>query len=139
MPAQRIVIADDDPFLRDLVRQKLGVLGYRVFLARDGLEAVNRAYETRPDLIVLDMLMPEMNGLETLRHLKADPELASIPVLMLTASKTESDVRAAIRLGAAGYLAKPFQLDQFSERIRRILQERIASTEQPEWVTRRPG
>jgi CheY-like chemotaxis protein len=129
MPAYRILIADDDQFLRDLVRQKLGMLGYQAFLARDGVEAVRRAYETRPDLIILDMKMPEMDGFQTLSRLKADPELAGIPVLMLTAARGEADVRNALRLGAVDYVAKPFQLDAFCERIRRILDARHQAPE----------
>lgn len=129
MICQRILIADDDPFVRDLVRHKLGLLDYEVSVARNGVEALDRTYETHPDLIVLDMVMPEMNGLETLCHLKADPYLAEIPVLMLTALRSEKDVRGAMKLGATGYLTKPFQLDQFSERVRRILHERKTMSE----------
>lgn len=129
MSAARILIADDDPFIRDLLRQRLTQMGYQIVLARDGVEAVDRALETRPSLIVLDTVMPERNGLETLQHLKQDPQLAPIPVVMLTALRARGDVLSALRLGAADYVAKPFQVDHLCRRIRAVFETVLLRSE----------
>lgn len=121
MPSFRILIADDDPLLRALVEHKLSAAGHQVFAAEDGAAAMNEIATRRPDLVVLDAMMPVLDGFEVLRRLKADPATAALPVIMLTALKREQDVVGALELGAADYLVKPFIPDELVARIRRFL------------------
>lgn len=121
MPARRILIADDDPLLRALLVHRLSADGYEVVSADDGSQALTVIAEQRPDLIVLDALMPVMDGFEVLRRVKSGG-LSEAPVIMLTALKREQDIVGALQLGAADYLVKPFIPDELGERIRRLLQ-----------------
>lgn len=132
----RILIADDDPLLRALLQHKLGADGHIVISAEDGGQALAAVIEHAPDLVVLDAMMPVMDGFELLRRLKAEPRTEDIPVIMLTALKREPDVVGGLQLGAADYLAKPFIPDELVERIRRILS---SAAEQIDDRTRRPG
>jgi len=121
MPASHVLIADDDPLLRALLEHKFAAAGYRVSAVADG-EAVLRALpDARPDLIVLDAMMPVMDGFETLRRLRFDPAAAGVPVIMLTALRQEAAVLDALELGAADYLSKPFIPDELLARARRVL------------------
>lgn len=121
MPGFRILIADDDPLLRGLVEHKLSAAGHQIFTAGDGAAAMVEITAQRPDLIVLDAMMPVLDGFEVLRRLKSAPETSSLPVIMLTALKREQDIVGALQLGAADYLVKPFIPDELVARIRRLL------------------
>lgn len=121
MCAARVLTADDDPFLRELLTQKLSRAGYIVFSAKDGDEALELSRQHLPDLVVLDAMMPIKDGFEVLRRLKADPETIDLPVIMLTALRREEDVVGALKLGAADYLVKPFIPDELVARIERLL------------------
>ncbi|KQY91370.1 histidine kinase [Brevundimonas sp. Root1423] len=121
MPAHRILIADDDPLLRALLVHRLSADGYEVHTAEDGGQALVAIREQQPDLIVLDALMPVMDGFELLRRIQAD-SLSDAPVIMLTALKREQDIVGALQLGAADYLVKPFIPDELGQRVRRLLQ-----------------
>lgn len=103
-----ILIADDDPILVEILKFRLEGAGHSVVVARDGGLALEAARENRPDLIVLDSMMPIMSGPAVLAALKADPELRNVPVVMLTARNGEADIVAALKGGAAEYLTKPF-------------------------------
>jgi CheY-like chemotaxis protein len=107
MPAT-VLLCDNEEPLRALARAALDGSGYEIAEARDGDEAVERARALRPDVIVLDMMMPGRSGIEVLAELQADPATAGIPVLMLTARAQAADRQAAARAGAARFLAKPF-------------------------------
>lgn len=120
MNARRILIADDDPLLRALLVHRLSADGYQVTTAEDGSEALAAIADQRPDLVVLDALMPVMDGFEVLRRLKAGG-LSDAPVIMLTALKREQDIVGALELGAADYLVKPFIPDELAHRVRRLL------------------
>jgi DNA-binding response OmpR family regulator len=121
MPALTILIADDDPLLRTLVEHKLSLAGHRVIAAEDGAQALAEIGRLKPDLVVLDAMMPVLDGFEVLRRLKGDPATAGLPVIMLTALKREADIVGALELGAADYLVKPFIPDELVMRIRRFL------------------
>lgn len=121
MSAARVLIADDDPFLRELLTHKLSAAGYMVSSARNGGEALELCREPFPDLVVLDAMMPIADGFEVLRRLKADPATANLPIIMLTALRREEDVVGALKLGAADYLVKPFIPDELVARIGRLL------------------
>ena len=126
MPASRILIADDDPLLRALLVHRLSTDGHELSTAEDGGEALAAIRELSPDLIVLDALMPVMDGFEVLRRIKTGG-LSDAPVIMLTALKREQDIVGALQLGAADYLVKPFIPDELSQRVRRLLQTAASS------------
>lgn len=121
MSTSRILIADDDPLLRALLVHRLSADGHEIMTAEDGAQALTLIGEQRPDLIVLDALMPVMDGFEVLRRIKAGG-VTDAPVIMLTALKREQDIVGALKLGAADYLVKPFIPDELGHRIRRLLQ-----------------
>ena len=104
----KILICDDEDVLRALIRATLSGDRYELVEARDGDESVELAKSERPDVILLDMMMPGRSGLDVLSELRRDPELERVPVVMLTARTQESDRDAAVVAGAERYLAKPF-------------------------------
>lgn len=116
-----ILVADDEAVLRALARATLSRAGYDVLEAADGQEALELAHGARPDVIVLDLMMPRKSGLEVLRELRADPELAPIPVVMLTARTRTADRRAAAEAGTDRFLAKPFSPRELSETVAELL------------------
>lgn len=120
MAQRRILIADDDPLLRSLLVHRLAADGYDIVTAADGGEALLAVRHQRPDLIVLDAMMPVMDGFEVLRRIKAE-HICTAPVIMLTALKREEDIVGALQLGAADYLVKPFIPDELRQRVLRLL------------------
>ena len=117
-----VLIADDDDLLQAVLVHKLAAVGYEVVIADNGRVALERLEVVKPDVIVLDAMMPVMDGFEVLRRLKADPNeaISSIPVVMLTALRRDSDVVTALNLGAADYLSKPFNPDELVARLARF-------------------
>lgn len=132
-----VLIADDERGIRDRLAGTLANAGYGVIQAEDGGTALAKACNERPDVILLDVMMPVMDGFEVLRRLKAGASERDIPVIMLTALKREQDVVGGLQLGAADYLAKPFIPDELVQRIRRLLT--TAQMEQGHVLSRRPG
>jgi len=120
MPRLHILVADDHVFLTELLRHKLAIAGHSVEVVADGMQALERARSGLFDVIVLDGLMPKMDGFEVLRRLKADPPDPDPAVVMLTALQGENDIVGALRMGAADYLAKPFIPEELIARIERI-------------------
>ena len=110
---KRILIVDDEAPMRFLLSKQLERAGLDVATAADGAAALATAVECAYDAIVLDLVMPGMDGFEVCRRLKADPRTAAVPVIFLSASSSGDYRRRAFRLGAADFLAKPFQTDQF--------------------------
>ena len=108
MPRERILVVDDEEDLLELVNYNLSKDGYRVRCVATGEEALAEARQSLPDLIVLDLLLPAVDGLEVCRRLKADSRTQHIPVIMLTAKGEESDMVAGLELGADDYVTKPF-------------------------------
>ncbi len=120
--AKRVLLAEDDRFLRRACEQSLRQRGYTVISAPDGEAALQLARSERPDLILLDMLMPRMTGLDVLRALKADAQTREIPVLVLSNSSREQDVQEVTRLGVVAYLVKAnLSLQELGERVAGIL------------------
>ena len=116
-----ILIADDDPILVEILKFRLEGAGYSVTVARDGEQALAAARTDRPELIVLDSMMPIIAGPEVLTELKSDPELRNIPVVMITARDGEADIVAGLKSGAAEYLTKPFIPQELLVRISALL------------------
>lgn len=116
-----ILIADDDELLRELLEYKLSARGYAVVSVADGLAAYDACVQHRPALIVLDAMMPELDGFALLRRLQAEGALAETQVLMLTAKRQEDDIVGAFRWGAADYLQKPFKPEELMSRIANIV------------------
>lgn len=116
-----ILIADDEPEVVDLVRIILGSEGYRVLDASNGLQALKQIQAHRPDLILMDMRMPEMTGLGVLNTLAQDPETRSIPVVMLSVVVTDPEIRMALSQGAVAYLSKPFEVRELLWMVDRVL------------------
>ena len=113
-----VFVVDDEPAVRSALERALGAEGYRVGVAADGVEAIERLPDPRPDVIVLDVLMPRMDGLEVCRSLRAAGDRT--PVLMLTARDAVSDRVAGLDAGADDYLVKPFALAELLARIRAL-------------------
>lgn len=126
--SQMILIVEDEEAIRELIRINLVAAGYATAEAADGAQALERAKAIKPDLILLDWMLPGLDGTDVLRHLRADPALAAIPVLMLTAKSEESDVVLGLELGAADYVTKPFSNKVLVARIRALLRR---GTEEP--------
>ena len=117
----QVVVADDDELLQQLVVHKLSQAGYQTRCVENGEALLAEVASRAPDLIVLDAMMPIMDGFEALRHLRASPDTLAIPVIMLTARRGEQDVVQALSLGASDYLSKPFMPDELVLRVRRLL------------------
>lgn len=108
MSRNRILVVDDEPGIVDIARANLEGYGYSVISAYDGGEALTKIKEEKPDLVVLDILMPEMDGWDVLERMESDPDLAGIPVIMLTARVSDEDVLRGLETGAVEYMTKPF-------------------------------
>jgi two-component system, OmpR family, alkaline phosphatase synthesis response regulator PhoP len=105
---KHVLVVDDEAHIRRIVEINLKRAGYRVTMAVDGVEALEKVKAERPDLVLLDVMMPRMDGFEALRILKEDAETAEIPVMMLTARAQDQDIFQGTRGGAIVYLTKPF-------------------------------
>lgn len=119
-----VLVAEDDRAVRDAVERALSFEGYDVITARDGSEALQRVLNESPDLVVLDVMMPIVDGLEACRRLRASG--SAVPVLMLTARTEVSDRVAGLDAGADDYLAKPFALEELLARMRALLRRSAA-------------
>jgi DNA-binding response OmpR family regulator len=119
----RILVVEDEAHIRRVLEYNLKLDGFEVYLAEDGATGLKLARENRPDLILLDWLMPVMNGLQVLAELKTDSSTEHIPVFMLTAKGMLNDVTQAIELGADDYITKPFNTIQLGKTVREKLEK----------------
>jgi len=122
----RILVVDDEPKIVQLVRDYLERAGFAVVTARDGDEALMRARQERPDLIVLDLGLPRLDGLEVTRRLRRD---SSVPIIMLTARDDETDKVVGLELGADDYVTKPFSPRELEARVRAVLRRHSHDTD----------
>jgi len=120
MPAieKLILVVDDEPRMIQFIRMNLELEGYRVLQANNGLEALNKVRDEFPDLVILDVMMPDLDGFETLRILR---ETSDVPVIMLTVKSEEDDIVRGLRLGADDYVTKPFSPRELSSRVQALL------------------
>src|SRR5262245_10334619 len=121
---ERILVVDDEEDLLELVNYNLSKEGYRVSCVGTGEEALAEARKSLPELIVLDLLLPHVDGLEVCRLLKSDQNTKHIPVIMLTAKSEEADVVSGLELGADDYLTKPFSPRVLLARVKAVLRRR---------------
>ena len=121
-----VLVCDDDPLILELLKHRLAERGYWVELARDGREGLAKVAARLPDLIVLDAMMPRIDGFDMLRQLRENEETRRIPVIMLTARRGERDVLDALKLGADDFISKPFIPEELLSRLSRLLNTRRA-------------
>ena len=126
--ARTILVVDDEPVLRETLAEALDADGFRVVTAADGREALSRFREHQPDLVVLDLMLPELSGIEVCRIIRAE---SGVPIVMLTAKSSELDKVVGLELGADDYVTKPFSLRELSARIRALLRRTEQLAEAP--------
>jgi two-component system alkaline phosphatase synthesis response regulator PhoP len=131
MAGKKVLVVDDDVKTVGLVKLYLNRDGYRVITAYDGIEALKLARESHPDLIVLDIMLPGLDGLEVCRTLRAESD---VPIIMLTAMATDDDRLAGLDLGADDYVTKPFSPRELAARVRAVLR-RLPGERVPEKIT----
>ena len=119
-----VLAADDDEDILDLVAFRLERSGYTVLVARDGEEALKLAAKELPDLAVLDVMMPKVDGFEVTRRLRADEATSRMPIILLTARSQDADVQQGFEAGADDYLRKPFSPQELRARVQAILGRR---------------
>ncbi|MFE4976343.1 response regulator transcription factor [Kitasatospora sp. NPDC056651] len=126
-PSARLLVVDDEPALRDALESSLAFEGYEVATATDGYEALESVERDRPDLVLLDIMMPRMDGLTAVRRMRSRGD--TVPVLMLTARDAVGDRVTGLDVGADDYLAKPFELDELLARVRALLRRNALAAE----------
>lgn len=117
----RVLVAEDDDLIAELIGHKLQLRGAAVDIVADGAEAWERIRTDPPHLVILDGMLPGLDGLEVLRRIREDPALADMPVIMLTARRREQDIVDALQTGASDYLVKPFMPEELMARMERFL------------------
>jgi DNA-binding response OmpR family regulator len=122
MAGEKILVAEDEQDIQKVIKITLKFKGgFNVSFANNGLEVLEHVKQDKPQLIILDVMMPRMDGYETCRRLKAEPETASIPVVFLTAKAQEKEIEEGLKLGAIDYIKKPFEPDEFVAKVKSIL------------------
>lgn len=119
---QKVLVVDDEPEAVELVEFNLKGAGYEVTTASDGAEALNKARRIQPNLIILDVMMPEIDGMEVCKLLRRDPATSGIPIVMLTAKASEVDRVLGLELGADDYVVKPFSPRELVLRVKKLLE-----------------
>lgn len=119
--SRKILIVDDEVYILHILDFSLGAEGYEVITAADGEEALEKARTEKPDLVVLDVMMPKVDGFEACRRLKNDPETRELPVILLTAKGREVDRKMGIEVGADDYMVKPFSPSKLIQKIESFL------------------
>jgi DNA-binding response OmpR family regulator len=120
-PAALVLEADDEPNILISLEYLMKREGHRVLLARTGTEALDTIRRERPDLVLLDVMMPGLSGFEVCQQVRADESLAGVKILMLTAKGRDTDVAQGLGVGADGYLTKPFSTRELADRVRGML------------------
>lgn len=134
MPKEKILIVDDEKDIVELVEYNLEREGYRVTSAYNGEEALELVRKELPNLIILDLMLPGIDGLEVCRVLKRDSRTFNIPIIMLTAKGEEADIVAGLELGADDYVTKPFSVRQLIARMRAVLRRMVTPTKDKDLI-----
>jgi len=126
----KILIIEDDPLVARMYQKALSLEKLSVVVARNGQEGIKKAEEVKPDLILLDIMMPEMNGIEALEALKSDNELKSVPVIMLTNLSGTQDAELALKKGAVAYMVKSeYKPKEVVEKVKQVLAKRGSASD----------
>lgn len=120
--ARKILVVDDDAAVRDTIKDRLAYHGWDIMIASDGQEALALAARNKPEIILLDIHMPGMDGLIALENLRSRPDLSSVPVVMVTASNRVSDITRAASCNVVDYITKPFNAAELIARVEQVLQ-----------------
>lgn len=136
MPKEHILVVEDEEDILELLRFNLAKEGYQVTGVASGEDALRVVASRIPDLVLLDLMLPGVNGLDVCRRLRQDPKTVALPVVMLTAKGEESDVVAGLELGADDYVSKPFSPKVLVARIRTVLRRRQAAAVDQQTVVR---
>ena len=137
MPTKRILVVDDEQDIRELLRYNLSKEGYQVECVASGEETLSRARNRPPDLLVLDLMLPGVDGLEVCKRLKSEPRTASILIIMLTAKGEDADVVTGLELGAEDYVIKPFSPRVLLARVRAVLRRKEDTSEETSTILER--
>ena len=121
-----MLVVDDDPVILKLLEVNFEMEGFTVLVARDGAEGIEVARADQPDLIVSDIMMPKVSGLELVTALKADASTSEIPIILLSAKAQNADVRSGLDAGADDYVTKPFEPLDLVDRVNRLLEARAS-------------
>ena len=121
---KKILVVDDNLNLAEMMKRALSNKGHQVVIAKDGKQALRTFYEQRPDLVILDVMMPYLNGFEVCQRIR---EMADTPILMLTAKESEDDIIKAMELGATDYLSKTFALEILVKHAQVLLERNLSS------------
>ncbi len=119
--AAKILVVEDNPAFQRLLTLALTEAGYDVIVANDGAEGLQKARQHRPQLMILDIMLPGMDGYEVCRYVRSDPQIAHLPILMLTAKAGPRDEQEGFQAGADDYLTKPVNLSELMQRIQSLL------------------
>lgn len=119
--SKKILIVDDSQTTRMVIKSRLAVSDFTVVEAEDGEEGLALAKTEQPDLILLDVMMPGLNGLEVCKRIKADPELKKIPIFFISVKAEEKDIKAGLAVGANGYITKPYEGSELIDTINKAL------------------
>jgi two-component system alkaline phosphatase synthesis response regulator PhoP len=121
MKKGKVLVVDDEVNITQILEFSIGAEGFEVITAQNGEEAIEKARREQPDLIILDIMMPKIDGYEACRILKANPLTKNIPVVLLTAKGRDIDKRLGMEVGATDYIVKPFSPNRLIERINQLL------------------
>jgi two-component system alkaline phosphatase synthesis response regulator PhoP len=122
---KKILVVDDEPDVASLLTLMLKSQGYDVIVARDGQEALEKARSQNPDLILLDVMLPKMDGYKVARMLKFDENFSHIPIILLTAKIQEKDRQTGLEMGANDYVTKPFDTASLLSKVKAMLQKKV--------------
>ncbi len=125
---KKLLLVEDDPSAVRITTYALEQAGYEVLAALNGQEALRKAQGEKPDLIILDVMLPGVDGFQVCRHLRADPQTAQIPILMLSAKAQQADVDTGLKVGADDYLTKPVDLSEVLSRVESLLAQKSAES-----------
>lgn len=139
MPKSKILVIEDDRAISEILIYNLDKAGYEVSLAIDGRDGINQAQLKLPDVILLDVMLPIIDGVEVCRRLRSKPETASAIIIMLTAKTEEADQLIGFSVGADDYVTKPFSVRVLMERIKALQRRKIAKADDEEDVVTRAG
>ncbi len=123
---KKILLVDDEPEIQLIISSRLSAAGFEVIIAKDGQEGLNMARSESPDAILLDLMIPKIDGFKVCRMLKFDKAFENIPVIIFSARGSDADKKLAEQVGASAYIVKPFNLDLFTQTIQRLLGPQVS-------------